>query len=121
VLEIMRDPDLRYPGKEYPYPPHPGPGTRLLPVGANGSGGYLFNHGDRRGAGRLGTGSAILTSTSSPKSRGRFQPCSSASSRGLTARLRHGGSPLRTTRCDPAVRTGATRHGGGVRANDWPT
>ena len=42
VLEIMGDPELRYPGKEHPYPPHPGPGARLLPVGANGSGGYLF-------------------------------------------------------------------------------
>lgn len=42
VLEIMGDPELRYPGKEHPYPPHPGAGTRLLPVGSNGSGGYLM-------------------------------------------------------------------------------
>lgn len=42
VLEIMGDPELRYPGKVHPYPAHPGAGARLLPVGANGSGGYLF-------------------------------------------------------------------------------
>lgn len=40
VLRVMRDPDLR----RHPLPlqPYPGPGSRLLPVTSNGSGGYIM-------------------------------------------------------------------------------
>lgn len=41
LLEFLADPELR--GETLPLPPHPGPGARLLPVTADGSGGHVMS------------------------------------------------------------------------------
>lgn len=41
-LEAMADPELRHAEYGLPYPPYPGPGRRLLPVAADGSGAYVM-------------------------------------------------------------------------------